>query len=382
MPLDPNKVVAVFYKKQDYEPFAAPMIYPVLEDLNAKIELKKLDMAIARTQQQVILLVTTGSEPDKGGINQENIIEFQKLLNNESIGKVLVADYTTKATFVVPAISEILTAKKYEELNNDINMGLNNILVGGEKFANQSAKVEVFLARLNHGREVFLREFLIPEIRRISKSIGFKSYPVPYYEEISLSSNDVRDRVYVQMAQLGLLTPNETITALDSGRLPDVQTSVTNQQALKEAKDQGLYQPIAPPPTDNAGQPTGRPGGSPSPQLTKHVTPIGGSETTFSTVKLIANLKAASALQKQAEGILKERFDKKQLTQAQKDAARDFTRLVVANEEPANWTEKLADYCKNPVDTNPERVAAILEIAGKHETDMYIASLLYVSKNE
>ena len=88
-----------FYKKQDYEPFAVPMGYPILEDLNAKSELKKMDLAISRTMQQAILLVTMGTEPEKGGINHENLKKMQSLFGNESVGRVLIADYTTKAEF-------------------------------------------------------------------------------------------------------------------------------------------------------------------------------------------------------------------------------------------------------------------------------------------
>lgn len=45
-----------FYKKQDYEPFSIPFGYPVLEDINAKMEMKKMDQAIMRTVENVILM--------------------------------------------------------------------------------------------------------------------------------------------------------------------------------------------------------------------------------------------------------------------------------------------------------------------------------------
>lgn len=105
-----------------------------------------MDMAVSRTMQQAILLITMGAPPDQGGINQKNLAAMQELFKNESVGRVLIADYTTKAEFVVPKISELLDPRKYEVIDRDINMGLNNILVGGEKFANQESKVEVFWA--------------------------------------------------------------------------------------------------------------------------------------------------------------------------------------------------------------------------------------------
>ena len=108
IPLEKDKVTAIFYKKQDYEPFSVPMGYPVLEDINWKAELKKMDMAISRTMQQAVLLVTMGTDPERGGVNQKNLEAMQKLFENESVGRVLIADYTTKADFVVPNIGAIL----------------------------------------------------------------------------------------------------------------------------------------------------------------------------------------------------------------------------------------------------------------------------------
>ena len=131
------------------------MGYPVLEDINWKAEMKKMDMAITRTTQQAILLITMGSELKNGNVNvnQKAIDMMQKLFENQSVGKVLVSDYTTNAQFVVPDISSILDPKKYEVVNRDIQLGLNNILLSGdEKFANMQIKTQVFVERIKQAR--------------------------------------------------------------------------------------------------------------------------------------------------------------------------------------------------------------------------------------
>jgi hypothetical protein len=156
VPLDGSKLAAVFYKKQDYEPLSIPMGFPVLDDINWKLEMKKMDMAVTRTTQQAILLVTMGAEPEKGGVNQRNLEAMQSLFANQSVGRVLIADYTTKAQFVIPDIGNLIGPEKYEVVDRDIQIGLNNILIGSEKFANQSIKVQVFIERLKQGREVFI----------------------------------------------------------------------------------------------------------------------------------------------------------------------------------------------------------------------------------
>ncbi len=46
--LNPTDIIYSFYKKQDYEPFAVPFGFAVLDDINFKMEMKKIDQAICR----------------------------------------------------------------------------------------------------------------------------------------------------------------------------------------------------------------------------------------------------------------------------------------------------------------------------------------------
>jgi hypothetical protein len=156
--LDSEKLIYSFYKKQDYEPFAIPFGYPVLDDINFKLELKKIDQAICRTIENVILLITMGAEPDKGGINPRNMEAMQNLFKNESVGRVLVSDYTTKANFIIPDISKVVGPSKYEVINNDIKEGLQNVIVGDERYSNTQVKTTIFLERLKESRNAFLYE--------------------------------------------------------------------------------------------------------------------------------------------------------------------------------------------------------------------------------
>jgi len=260
MILDPERTYAVFYKKQDYEPFSVPLGFPVLEDLNYKKELRKMDMAISRTMQQAILLVKTGTKPDEGGVNPKNLIALQKLFQNESVGRVLVADYTTDAKFVIPQIADILDPKKYEVLDRDIREGLGNILLNEEKFANTKIKMLVFIQKLNESRKAFLRDFLIPEMRRIGKQIGFRSIPTPNIQDIDFDDKVAVGRIYNRLVELGVLTPEEGIQALETGRLPNYDESIESQRKFQTLRDEGLFEPLIGSkgaPSPNAGRPSG-----------------------------------------------------------------------------------------------------------------------------
>jgi hypothetical protein len=383
LPLDRERLAAVFYKKQDYEPFAVPMGFPVLDDINWKAEMKKMDMAVTRTMQQAVLLVTMGNEPEKGGVNQKNLEAMQSLFANQSVGRVLIADYTTKAQFVIPDIGNLIGPQKYEVVDRDIQMGLNNILIGSEKFANTSIKVQIFIQRLKQARETFINNFLIPEVRRISKDLGFKNYPTPHFEDIDIKDDVQYSRVYTRLVELGILTPEEGLTAIDTGRLPSVEESLTSQEKFRELKDQGLYQPLIGGAIQggSAGRPTGSTG---IPQSTKNVKPIGEGKqskaTLFDIEKIKNNFILASKLQDKVEMSLREKHSIRKLSKQQKEVAFEIVKIITANENPESWETVTDEYVKNPKDKYMEKVYAIDAIASEHGLDPYVSSILYHSK--
>jgi len=381
IPLNTDRLVAVFYKKQDYEPFAVPMGYPVLEDINWKQEMKQMDMAVSRTTNQAILLITMGTKPEEGGVNQRNLMAMQKLFENESVGRVLISDYTTDAKFVIPDIGNILDPKKYDVVNQDIQMGLNNILLSDEKFANTSIKVQVFMERLKQGRRVFLENFLMPEIRRVSKEMGFKNYPDAHFEEVDLRDTSVYSRIYSRLIELGVLTAEEGMQAIESGRFPTPEESLESQKRFQELKNEGLYEPLI----GGAKMPqaTGRPAGSKKPKEEDKKTPIGTKAAlNFSLSRIQEHLNLSDKLNLEVEASLRQIHKRKRLSKQQKEVAREITNIVIANEDPPNWLAKAGRYAAEPTDRNHERVKKVQDVAYEHQVDDFLAGILYASVHE
>jgi hypothetical protein len=377
MILDPKKTYAVFYKKQDYEPFAVPLGFPVLEDLNYKKELRKMDMAISRTMQQAILLVTTGTKPGEGGINPKNLVALQSLFQNESVGRVLVADYTTDAKFVIPQIADILDPKKYEVLDRDIREGLGNILLNEEKFANVKIKMLVFVQKLNESRKAFLKDFLIPEMKRVGKEIGFRSIPSPTIQDIDFDDKVAVGRIYTRMVELGILTPEEGLRAVGTGMLPSVDESIDSQIKFKELKQQGLYEPLiggkAAAPLREAGRPAGT-GGEGQVETSR-------ASEQYSMKKLVELMDQYESLEKLVKSELRAKHNKKRLTNQQNEFACMLSEMIARNVSPKEWNSKnVQDFIENPVDR--QHLGHIDEIAASHDLDFKMATLLSLSKIE
>ena len=387
IPLDTEQVSAVFYKKQDYEPFSVPMGFPVLEDINWKQEMKKMDMALTRTTQQAVLLITMGSELKSGAlnINQKNIEAMQTLFQNQSVGKVLVSDFTTKAQFIIPDIAAILDPKKYEVVNTDIQQGLNNILVGDEKFSSTSIKTNIFFQRLEQGRQAFLNDFLVPEVKRLCKNLGFKNFPTPHFQEIDIRDGSVWNRVAAQLAQLGVLTPEEALQAIETGRLPDPEESLESQKKFKALKDEGLYAPIVNGAGAAGGINTGRPTGAKAPQTSKNVSPPGSGKkapaiASYSMKEISKTFKEYEMLSAKVEEFLKKKHKKKTLNQEQKTVAEQIAQNIIINEEKLNWDHSIKAYCEGEKQDNPEKIAKLLDISEEHNVDIFSAAILNISQ--
>jgi hypothetical protein len=381
--LDPTNIVYSFYKKQDYEPFSIPFGFPVLDDINFKMEMKKIDQAICRTIENVILLITVGTEPSKGGINHKNIKAMQNLLNNQSVGRVLVADYTTKAEFIIPDMQKVLGYEKYKIVNEDIKEGLQNILIGSEKFANTTVKAQVFFERLKESRNAFLNDFLQPEIEAIFKNLGFKGKcPVAKFEEVSIKDETQFNRVVTRMMELGILPPEQGLKVIESGIYPSEEELAAAQAKFVEDRKKGYYNPMVggvPVIPDDSIQSTAVPNKNPIPPKEKG-RPMGAKASTFAKDAIAKVLNQTKVLNASVEAALKKKYSKKNLSSDQRKLAEGITEAIIVGCEGISWKEKAEAVVKDPSFLDKLSILpAIQEMAAEHQLDTYAAGLLYHS---
>jgi hypothetical protein len=386
--LDAKKLIFSFYKKQDYEPFAIPFGFPVLDDINWKMELKKIDQAITKTIENVILLVTMGNTPDKGGINPNNLKAMQQLFQNESIGRALIADYTTKAEFIIPDLNKVLGPTKYQIVNEDIKEGLQNIIVGKENYSSTQVKAQIFLERLKEARHAFLNDVMQPQIKEVCKMMGFKNFPTAKFVEIDIKDEVQLQRVTSRLIEMGIITPEQGMTALKQGVYPDPKDLRIAQEKLVEDRERGFYtplsiaQPIMPEGEDPAiNQPkvpndNGRPAGSKT-----RTDNLIASEDLYARKDIQQVVYATEDLQKHAEKELKNFYNKKRLSKQQKQIAHDLAESVVVSKEKDVWQTEVSacvsDFNRiEQLEVMPE----ILDISQQHEIVAYPAALLYHSK--
>ena len=386
--LDPKRLSFSFYKKQDYEPFAIPFGYPVLEDINAKLELKKMDQAITRTVENVILLITMGAEPEKGGINANNINAMQSLFKNESVGRVLVSDYTTKADFVIPDLNKVLGPAKYQILNEDIKQGLQNIVVGDEKYNSTQVKAQIFIDRLKEARSCFLNDFLQREIKRIANSLGFKSYPTATMKDIDMRDETQLMRVSTRLMELGILTPQQGMDMFHNGKFPNAEDIAPAQNQFIEQRKQGFYNPIV------GGIPMIEPqmgeGSDDKEESDTNETPQSAGRpngtTTVDNEKLTRqNIQGTIYAIEAFSSLAKERAEEKfggELNEQQEQMITKLCESIICASKQHEWNQTLEACIENfDLIEDLSVMDEVLSVSTKHSLEVYPSAILYHSNH-
>jgi hypothetical protein len=401
--LENEKLSYSFYKKQDYEPFAIPFGFSVLEDINAKLELKKMDQAITRTVENVILLITMGTEPDKGGINQNNLLAMQQLFMNESVGRVLVSDYTTKAEFIIPDISKIIGPEKYQVLNEDIRQGLQNIMIGSEKYNTTEVKARIFMDRLNEARRAFLNDFLQREIRRTAKNLGFRSIPTAKFVDMDSKDETEVLRITTRLMELGIITPQQGLDVFNTGRFPSSEDIGTVQDEFVKERKKGYYNPlvggvpvIAPPAPKlpaGAAAPISAPSSNAVPKNTTPKSPGRPTGTKKPVSKKVVKAYSQKNIQnivgkvdsfrKQVEEKLKAKYGIETLNESQNQMADKLCESIVCATEMDEWINQL-ETCVIDIDKIQElhTIDKVLDISVEHELEVYPSAILYHSEKD
>ena len=383
--LNPTDIIYSFYKKQDYEPFAIPFGFAVLDDINFKMEMKKIDQAICRTIENVILLITMGSEPAKGGINHKNIKAMQNLLSNQSVGRVLVADYTTKAEFIIPDMNKVLGYEKYKVVNEDIKEGLQNILIGSEKFANTTVKAQVFFERLKEARKAFLNDFLQPEMELIFRNLGFKGKcPIAKFEEVSIKDETQFNRVVTRMMELGILPPEEGLRVIETGIYPTQEELGAAQAKFVEERKKGYYNPIVggvpviPPPVSEVSgiKPVMKKTTTP----TEKGRPVGSNASVYAKDAIAKVMDKTKDLYSIVEVGLKKKYSKKSLNAEQNKLAQGISEAIILGSQSESWISLATEVLNDPSKLDKLNILSEIQTtAGEHDLDTYAAALLYHS---
>jgi hypothetical protein len=202
--LDDDKLAVYHYMKHDWQSWAYPITFSVLDDLSLYQMYKKADKAALRGIISHIRLWKLGNV-DKEIVAGE--AAFQRLeaalsANKNAATMDLIWDDCIELTETGAKGYEFLGESKYKPTLAAIYAayGIPPALVGGDAGGASANAVSLkpFLEKLEYGRDL-LTDFWMNEIRLVKEAIGDKEDAVIMYEHMNVYDEAAEQMVWVQL---------------------------------------------------------------------------------------------------------------------------------------------------------------------------------------
>jgi len=233
-PLDPNKTLVFHYKKDDWQAWAYPMIYSIMDDINVIEKLKLADMAALDGAISNIRIFKLGSLEHKIAPTKAATAKLASILGNNVGGGTMDLVWGPDIELLESNtnVHQFLGEGKYIPHMNSVYAGLGipptlTGTFGAAGTTNNFISLKTLTQRLQYGRDVLV-EFWDREIELVQKAMGFKYAAKIEFDRMDLSNEDVEKSLLVQLADRNLISDELLQTRF--GFDPDMEKSRLNKE--------------------------------------------------------------------------------------------------------------------------------------------------------
>jgi hypothetical protein len=234
-PLDINKTLVYHYKKDDWQSWAFPMVYAIMDDINVIEKLKLADIAALDGAISNIRIFKLGSLEHKIAPTKAATAKLAQILGNNVGGGTmdLVWGPDIELLESKTAVHQFLGEGKYIPHMNSVYAGLGipptlTGTFGAAGTTNNFISLKTLTQRLQYGRDVLIN-FWEQEIALVQKAMGFR-YPARIeFDRMDLSNEDTEKSLLVQLADRNLVSDEliQTRFGLD----PDMEKTRLNKES-------------------------------------------------------------------------------------------------------------------------------------------------------
>jgi hypothetical protein len=243
--INKNNISVFYYKKDDWLPWANPMIYAILDDVVMLEKMKMADLAALDGAISNVRLWTLGSLEHKIVPQKPILDKLRSILASHTTGGTIDLVWGPDLTFKESnsQVYKFLGSEKYQPVLSSIyaGLGIPQTLTGGQTgggYTNNYVSLKTLIERLEYGRDVLLK-FWTHEIAIVQKAMGFTVAPEIHFDNIILSDEAAIKSLMIQLVDRDIIS-EETLLE----RFKEIP-SVEKTRVRRESKQRDKYQ--APP---------------------------------------------------------------------------------------------------------------------------------------
>ena len=215
--LEEDRLSIFYYKKDDWQQWAYPLTYAILDDVIMLEKMKLADLSALDGAISNIRLWTIGSLDHKILPNKAVINKLRNILASNVGGGTMELVWGPELSYTESnsQVYKFLGSEKYQSVLNSIYAGLGvpPTLTGmaGQSggFTNNFISLKTLVERLQYGRDQ-LSKFWQAEMEIVRKSMGFRKPAHLVYDQMSLSDEASEKNLLIQLADRDIIS-HETV---------------------------------------------------------------------------------------------------------------------------------------------------------------------------
>ncbi len=240
--LDPDRLTVAFYKKDDWQQWAHPMVYAILDDIIMLEKMKLADLAALDGAISNIRLWTLGDLDHKILPTKEGVTKLRNILASNTGGGTMELVYGPELSFTESnsQVYKFLGSEKYQAVLNSIYAGLGvpptltGMAGNGGGFTNNFISLKTMVERLQYGRDL-LTKFWEGELEYVRKAMGFSKPFHIVYDQMSLSDEASEKNLLIQLADRDIISHETVLERFKE--VPTVETVRLKREDKLRTKD-------------------------------------------------------------------------------------------------------------------------------------------------
>jgi hypothetical protein len=238
--LDPDKVIVNHYKKDDWQTWAFPMIYSIMDDITVLEKLKLADMAALDGAISNTRIFKLGNLDHKIAPTKAAASKLASILQNNVGGGTMDIVWGPDIELIESNtnVHQFLGEAKYTPHLNNVYAGLGipptlTGTYGAAGTTNNFISLKTLTQRLQYGRDVLSR-FWQHELDMIQKAMGFRYSAKIEFDNMDLSNEEAEKALIIQLADRNIVS-NEFVQKR-FGADPELETVRVARENTAEDK--------------------------------------------------------------------------------------------------------------------------------------------------
>lgn len=234
-PLDPQKTLVFHYKKDDWQIWAYPMIYSIMDDITVIEKLKLADMAALDGAISNIRIFKLGNLEHRIAPTKAAASKLSNILQNNVGGGTLDLVWGPDIEMLESStnVHQFLGESKYIPHLNSIYAGLGipptlTGTFGAAGTTNNFISLKTLTQRLQYGRDTLV-SFWEKEFELVQKAMGFKYAAKLEFDRMDLSNEDAEKALLIQLADRNIISDELIQTRF--GFDPDMEKIRLNRES-------------------------------------------------------------------------------------------------------------------------------------------------------